>query len=167
MSWCLTHGEREGLRSFRCLESTDRRLQGCHVEVPAGGHCLGLVAGQVDQSELDLVDALGQVRGVDPGDPGPDGIGLLIGEQARSEDPLPRGPWLVVDALAASVGGRGVTGGLLGGGEEVQPQRDQRPQLAQQGELLGGVVPPRSSPVSRTAGPGPQRRGAEAATARG
>jgi len=37
--------EREGLRLFRCLESTDRRFQGCHVQVPAGGRRLGFVAG--------------------------------------------------------------------------------------------------------------------------
>ena len=61
---------------------------------------------------------------------------------SRCLQPLPWGGWLVVDALAATVGGAGVTDRLFGRGEEVQPQRHQRPQPAEQLQLCAGVVAP-------------------------
>ena len=70
------------------------------------------------------------------------GTDLLGGEEAGFLHWLPRGLRFVVETFAAPVGAGGVTGGLLRRGEEVQPHRDQRPELAQQRELCGGVIPP-------------------------
>ncbi|CMA73708.1 Uncharacterised protein [Mycobacterium tuberculosis] len=88
---------------------------------------LGLGLGQVEQLHLDRVDLAGQIGRVEAFDSGGHGRELLCIKDARCLQALPWGGRLVIDALAATVDGAGVADGLFGRGEEVAPQRHQRP----------------------------------------
>lgn len=80
--WCLMVCEREGLQSFGCLESMDRRFQGCHVQVAGRSHGFGLALGEFDEVELELepVDLPGQVGRVHASDAGFDVVDLFGSE---------------------------------------------------------------------------------------
>lgn len=55
---------------------------------------------------------------------------------------MPRGRWCVVDAASAPACGFAVSDRFLRGGEEVQFEGHEPPELVQQVALGGGVVPP-------------------------
>ena len=93
-----------------------------------GGQGRGLGFGQVQQLHLDRVDLAGQIGRVDVFDSGGYLRKLSGVKDARCLQALPRGGWLVIDPLAATVGGGGVADRLFRRSEEVAPQRHQRPQ---------------------------------------
>lgn len=112
-------------------------LLGCGFDLEA----VGLLRCQGDEPTLKVVDTFSDACRIQ-GTPIGGQLGLLAAaEDASGQQPLVRGPRTVVQAFAPPGPVAGPTGGLLRGEEKVQPVTHQRPELVEDRQLSGSVIP--------------------------